>query len=74
MFTRLRSLAAASALVVSCLAGCGEAADHQPTAGHSGKIGREGGQHALGADPNAELKRIQHGGTRAASPGTLPGR
>lgn len=56
-------------------AGCGGGSDYQPTAGHSGTVGREGGQHALGADPKTAMKRIQQGGGGgAASPGQLPGR
>lgn len=64
-----------AAVLTASAAGCGGASDHEPTAGHSGTVGRDGGQHALGADPKAEMKRIQHaGGGGAPSPGQLPGR
>lgn len=64
---------ALAAALAAPAAGCGGASDYQPTGGHMGKSGHEGGGHALGADPDAAIKKITSGqGRRSAT--TPPGR
>ncbi len=76
MSRRWKSGVMLAAMTAAGAAGCGGTSDHEPTTGHTGLVGREGGGHALGADPKAEMKRIQQAGgaANAGSPGHLPGR
>ncbi|OJW08527.1 MAG: hypothetical protein BGO49_12620 [Planctomycetales bacterium 71-10] len=69
---------ATAACLLSVATGCGDGpSSTQAVEPHDEKsFGKVGGQHALGANPDAELARLKKAATKAGNPaaGHLPGR
>jgi hypothetical protein len=77
MFGRMRVVSISCVLVASTASGCGDGGASRAVVPRDEKsIGAVGTQHALGADPKAEMARLKKSAAAAGAPapGQMPGR